>query len=56
MRVVRQLAIFLQQLRRIATSPAIDPIELLTTLGAIVITAATPTVVVVVIISIVIQG
>jgi uncharacterized membrane protein len=46
-----QLLVLLQQLRRIAASPAVDPIDLLTALLAIV-TAATPTVIT----TIIIQG
>ena len=51
-RILRQLAVFLQQLRRIAARPAVNPVELL---AAVVraITAATPTVVIP---TIVIQG
>jgi hypothetical protein len=51
MRVMSQLPVLLQQLRRIAASPAVDPIGLLAALLAIV-TAATPTVVT----TIIIQG
>jgi hypothetical protein len=50
-RVMGQLLVLLQQLRRIAASPAVDSVDLLTALLAIV-TAATPTVVT----TIIIQG
>jgi hypothetical protein len=55
---MRQLAVLLQHLRRVAPRAAVDPIELLTaTLRAIVVTtAAATTVVIVVHITIVIQG
>jgi uncharacterized membrane protein len=52
---VRELAVLLEHLRRVAARSAVDPVELLTALLAIVTTAATPTVVVA-IITIVIQG
>ena len=46
MGVLGQLAVFLQQLRRIAAGPAVDPVELLAATAAVLaITAAAPTVI-----------
>jgi hypothetical protein len=53
-RVLRQLAVFLQHLWRIAPGPAVDPVELAATLRTIV--AATATAVIVVATNVVIQG
>jgi hypothetical protein len=43
--ILRQLAVFLQQLRGIAARPAVDPVELLTAATVLAITAAPPTVI-----------
>jgi hypothetical protein len=60
MRIERKLAVLLEHLRRIAASPAVHPVELLTpALGPVVVTAATPTVIiiaVIVVVTIIIQG
>jgi hypothetical protein len=44
-RILRQLAILFEQLRGIATRPAIDPVKLLTTTATLTVAATAPTVI-----------